>query len=115
MDSTCSCKAQSQSKNTPRDYIQKIFQFKTFKFLLIFCLSLSFCFSLSACSSKTQTNKLPNEKKYSLFNSNSNINTTISEKSKNEFEEALKEFFKVKQQEEDSQNIYKIGIERGYF
>lgn len=78
--------------------------------LLISISILSIC----ACSSKVQTNKLPDDKKFILpKNSNSKQELTISTKIKRDFEQSLKAFFKVKDKEEE--NIYDIGLKRGHF
>lgn len=77
--------------------------------LLIFLNALLFL----ACSSKVQTNTLPDEKKYILPKNTSSKEVKISDEGKKEFEQSLKEFFKVNEKEQE--NIYDIGLNRGYF
>lgn len=93
---------------TPKKYIQKI------KSIFVsFLISFSIL-SLCACSSKTQTNKLPDEKKFILpKSSDSKQELTISTEIKRDFEQSLKAFFKIKGEEEE--NIYDIGLKRGHF
>lgn len=95
---------------TPRNYIQKITKFKIFLNSLLFISLLGFC----ACSSKVQTNKLPNEKKFILpRDSNAKQELAINTKIKRDFEQSLKAFFKIKDKEQES--IYDIGLKRGHF
>lgn len=67
-----------------------------------------------ACSGKVQTNKIPQTTKYHLPNTTTPLKQGINETTKNDFEETLKEFFKIKENESNV-NIYKVGIERGHF
>lgn len=80
-------------------------------------------FLFTACASYTQTNKIPNDKKYYLpdTNQNNSMNkTTFNSREIQQFSDALEEFFKknreeYKKDEEENINIYQIGIEKGYF
>lgn len=81
----------------------------------IYALFLLFILILfSACSGKVQTNKLPQTAKYHLPNATTPLKQGIDEATRMSFENALKDFFKIKEND-DSVNIYKVGIERGHF
>lgn len=78
-----------------------------------FILALSLAIFFSACSFKTQTNKLPESKKYHFPTNTQEKSHSVSEASKNEYEQALRAFFGVKNT--DEQSIYEIGLKRGHF
>ncbi|HEE9532893.1 TPA: hypothetical protein R8E37_001471 [Campylobacter coli] len=84
--------------------MKNIINFSFFAFLMII---------LSACSSKVQTNKLPDEKKYNFPQSKNYKKAKIGDEIVNDFDNSLKDFFKYKEQFEDNKNIYKTGM--GYF
>lgn len=86
-------------------------------------LLFTVAFLFTACASYTQTNKIPNDKKYYLPDINqNNLNnkTTFNSREIQQFSNALEDFFKKnreenKDNEEENINIYQIGIEKGYF
>lgn len=80
------------------------------QYFFIALLPLTF----SACSGKVQTNKLPQTAKYHLPNATAPLKQDIDEATRISFENALKDFFKIKEND-NSVNIYKVGIERGHF
>lgn len=80
---------------------------------LKFIAFISLAFFISACSSKVQTNKIPDEKKYILPYNTQGKEVKINTQNQKSFEEALRAFFKVK--DEEQENIYDIGLKRGHF
>ena len=76
---------------------------------------------LGGCSSKVRTNKIPNEKKYTLPKKTSNElkEQALDSKELQGYSQALEEFFKrkFKQDEEKDEifDVYQIGIDKGYF
>lgn len=85
--------------------MKNIINFSFIAFLIIF---------LNACSSKVQTNKLPDEKKYNLPQTKNYKKAEISDEIINDFDNSLKAFFKYKEKIEDNKNIYKTGMEYFY-
>ncbi len=89
---------------------------KFLKLSLIFaCLAF-----FVACSSKVQTNKIPNEKKYNLpkISSGELKEQALNSRELQSYSIALEEFFKAKKQDEEKEeplDIYQVGIEKGYF
>lgn len=90
--------------------------------LLPICLSLAFL--VAGCSSKVQTNKLPDSKKYHLPTTTTNQALNIDKKEKDSFESALQDFFSKDFVYEEvngvrskipNKDIYQIGLERGHF
>lgn len=91
--------------------------------LLFVCL---FSILVAGCSSKVQTNKLPDSKKYHLPTTNTNQTLNIDKKEKDSFENALQDFFLKDFTYEEingaglkrkipNKDIYQIGLERGHF
>lgn len=71
--------------------------------------------AFSACSSRTQTNKLPNDTIYHLPESTRNQIAAIASPLKDDYDEALMQFFKVREQEEEEKNIFDVGLKGKYF
>ena len=93
------------------------------KNILLFACLLS-AFVVAGCSSKVQTNKLPDSKKYHLPIVNSERTLSINKKEKDSFESALEDFFLQDFVYEEvngvrskilNKDIYQIGLERGHF
>lgn len=76
---------------------------------LIFMLTLALFFN--ACSSKVQTNKIPNDKKYNLPLSSSYKEQKMDEMEKEKFSLSLQEFFAPREKIEDEKNLWKTGME----
>lgn len=75
-------------------------------------------FLIAGCSSKVQTNKLPDSKKYHLPIVNSERALSINKKEKDSFESVLEDFFLKDFAYEGkilNKDIYQIGLERGHF
>lgn len=83
------------------------------KISLIFVVAFIFI----GCSGKVQTNKIPDDKKYSIPTNYQHINDKeqLLEIEKVKYDEYAKDFFKVQKQEEINRSIYYIGINRGHF
>lgn len=77
----------------------------------IFLLSLALLFS--ACSSKVQTNKIPNDKRYNLPLNSNYKEPKMNEMEKEKFNLTLQDFFSPKEKIEDEANLWKTGM--GYF
>ncbi|WP_416861204.1 hypothetical protein [Helicobacter ganmani] len=95
------------------------------KNILLFISLFSMLF-IAGCSSKVQTNKLPDSKKYHLPTTNTNQTLNIDKKEKDSFESALQDFFLKDFTYEEingtglkrkipNKDIYQIGLERGHF
>lgn len=95
------------------------------KNILLFIGLFSMLF-IAGCSSKVQTNKLPDSKKYHLPTTTTNQTLDIDKKEKDSFESVLQDFFLQDfTYEEDNgiglkrkipnKDIYQIGLERGHF
>lgn len=85
---------------------------------LLVGMSICIIYSFNACSGKVQTNKIPNNTKYHIpKNQKKEQANTLDSKELQSYSIALEEFFKRKTQddEEKKQDIYQIGIEKGYF
>lgn len=74
---------------------------------------LSFTLLFNACSSKVQTNKIPNDKKYNLPLNSNYKEPKLDEMQKEKFNLALQDFFTPKEKIEDEANLWKMGM--GYF
>ncbi len=61
-----------------------------------FAMNLLIAMSFCACSSKVQTNKIPDDKKYILPKNTSAKELRLNTQSQNSFEEALRTFLRLK-------------------
>lgn len=80
-------------------------------------LVLVLTFIFIGCSGKVQTNKIPDDKRYSLPKNYKQLNDReqLLEIEKVKYDEYARNFFKVQKNEEIERSIYYIGISRGHF
>lgn len=72
---------------------------------------LTFALFFTACSSKVQTNKIPNDKKYNLPLSSNYKESKMNEMERENFSLILQEFFAPREKIEEEKNLWKTGME----